>query len=204
MITTMIPVQLPESLFQRLKRVAELTHRSVEEIAATTLEAALPLASDVPPEIANELTAMHLFSDEALWAATAPCLSPTEETRLTQLNSAAAARALTALNRPNSTVSWQRITAQSYAGRRLWHFWHSAAIGCRLHRRAVRTMAGADVPEPLRQAVRERARGRCEYCLTSEVLSGIRCQIDHITSRGPTRGDHSGESLPGLCGLQWP
>jgi hypothetical protein len=95
MTTTMIPVQLPESLFQRLKRAAELTHRSVEELAATTLEAALPLAPDVPPEIANELTAMHLFSDEALWAATAPSLSPTEETRLTQLNCAATERALT-------------------------------------------------------------------------------------------------------------
>ena len=44
-------------------------------------------------------------------------------------------------------------------------------------------MAGADVSEPLRQAVRARAGGRCEYCLTSEVLSGIRCQIDHITPR---------------------
>ena len=49
MTTTMILVQLPESLFQRLKRAAELTHRSVEELAATTLEAALPLAPDVPP-----------------------------------------------------------------------------------------------------------------------------------------------------------
>ena len=38
-----------------------------------------------------------------------------------------------------------------------------------------------DVPELLRQAVRERAKGRCEYGLTSAVLSGIRCQIDHIT-----------------------
>ena len=57
--TTMIPVQLPEPLFQRLKRAAEFTHRSVEEIAATTLEAALPLAPDMSPEIAHALTAMH-------------------------------------------------------------------------------------------------------------------------------------------------
>jgi hypothetical protein len=108
MITTMIPVQLPESLFQRLKRAAELTHRSVEELAAATLEAVLPLAPDVPPEIAHELTAMHLFSDEALWAATAPSLSPTEETRLTQLNSAATERALT---RPEQAEQHSLITA---------------------------------------------------------------------------------------------
>ena len=91
----MIPIQLPEPLFQRLKRAADLTHRSVEEIAAATLEAALPLLPALPPDIANELAAMHLLSDEALWAATAPSFSPTEEYRLNQLNIAAAERALT-------------------------------------------------------------------------------------------------------------
>jgi hypothetical protein len=30
-------------------------------------------------------------------------------------------------------------------------------------------MAGAEVSEALRNAVRERAKGRCEYCLTAEV-----------------------------------
>ena len=38
---------------------------------------------------------MHLFSDEALWAATAPSFSPTEEYRLNQLNAAAGERDLT-------------------------------------------------------------------------------------------------------------
>src|SRR5262245_37577958 len=46
-------------------------------------------------------------------------------------------------------------------------------------------MAGADLSEALRNAVRERAKGRCEYCLTSEVISGIRCQIDHILPSSP-------------------
>jgi len=59
-------------------------------------------------------------------------------------------------------------------------------------------MAGADVPEPLRQAVRERARGRCEYCLTSEVLSGIRCQIDHITPHA-RQGATTAENLCLAC-----
>jgi hypothetical protein len=54
-------------------------------------------------------------------------------------------------------------------------------------------MAGAEVSEALRNLVRERAKGRCEYCLTSEVLSGIRCQIDHIIPRsrgGTTTADN--------------
>jgi hypothetical protein len=54
-------------------------------------------------------------------------------------------------------------------------------------------MAGADLSEALRNAVREGAKGRCEYCLTSEVLSGIRCQTDHIIPRsrgGATTADN--------------
>ena len=54
-------------------------------------------------------------------------------------------------------------------------------------------MAGTDVSEALRNAVRDRAKGRCEYCLTSEVLSGIRCQTDHIIPRsrgGTTTADN--------------
>jgi 5-methylcytosine-specific restriction endonuclease McrA len=54
-------------------------------------------------------------------------------------------------------------------------------------------MAGADIPEALRAAVRERAKARCEYCLTAEALSGIRCQADHIVPRsldGPTTLDN--------------
>ena len=95
MATTTIAVHIPESLFLKLKRAADLTHRSVEDVTVTSLEAALPAEPNLPPDIANELTAMHLFSDEALWAATAPSFSPTEEYRLTQLNTATGERDLT-------------------------------------------------------------------------------------------------------------
>lgn len=94
-MATTIAVHLPESFVQKLKRAADLTHRSVEDIAVTSLEAALPSAQNLAPDIADELAAMHLFSDEALWAATAPSFSPTEEYRLNQLNAAAGERDLT-------------------------------------------------------------------------------------------------------------
>ena len=54
-------------------------------------------------------------------------------------------------------------------------------------------MAGADISGSLRGLVRERAKGRCEYCQTSEAFSGIACQIDHIIPRalqGPTTADN--------------
>ena len=59
----MVPVQLPEPLVERLKRAADLTHCSVEEIAATSLEAVLPPAPNLPSDIADELAAMQLFGD---------------------------------------------------------------------------------------------------------------------------------------------
>ena len=90
-----IAVHIPEALFHKLKRVADLTHRSVEDVTVTSLEAVLPSVQNLPPDIANELAAMHLFSDDALWAATAPSFSPTEEYRLNQLNAAAEERDLT-------------------------------------------------------------------------------------------------------------
>lgn len=37
--------------------------------------------------------------------------------------------------------------------------------------------------DELRLLVRERANGRCEYCQTSEWLTGIECEIDHIVPR---------------------
>ncbi len=96
MTSSMISIPLPESLVRRLRRAADLTHRSVEDIAATSLEAVLPPPAGLPLEIADELAAMHLFSDEALWAAVEPSFSPSEERRLNQLNAAAGERALTA------------------------------------------------------------------------------------------------------------
>jgi hypothetical protein len=110
MVTT-IAVYIPASLFEKLKRVADLTHRSVEDIAVTSLEAVLPSTHDLPPDLAAELAAMHLFSDEALWAATAPSFSPTEDYRLNQLNAAAGERDLTPAEEAEQQsliVSYQR------------------------------------------------------------------------------------------------
>jgi hypothetical protein len=54
-------------------------------------------------------------------------------------------------------------------------------------------MTPAKIPKTLRRLVRARAKGRCEYCQTSEWLSGLPCEIDHIVPRakgGPTTADN--------------
>lgn len=90
-----VSVKLPRPVFQKLERAARLTHRSVEDVLVATLNAALVETPDLPTDLATELAAMHLFSDEALWAATHPSLSPTEQARLDQLNHKAGERTLT-------------------------------------------------------------------------------------------------------------
>lgn len=89
MATMTIAVHIPEPLFQRLKRAVELTHRSVEEVTATSLAVALPAEENLPLDIANELAVLPLFNDDVFMSATAPSFSPTEQYRLNQLNAVA-------------------------------------------------------------------------------------------------------------------
>jgi hypothetical protein len=82
----MIQVQVPESAYRKLQQAAALTHRSIDEILVNTIDTSLPAPTDLPSEIADELAAMHLLSDAALWAASQPSLSAAQQARLAQLN----------------------------------------------------------------------------------------------------------------------
>ncbi len=92
----MVKVGLPVPLFDRLKRAAELTHRSVEDVLASTVNAALPPDPTLPAEVVDDLAALALFSDDALWAAAESSLSPAQQRRLEQLSNVADRRSLTA------------------------------------------------------------------------------------------------------------
>src|SRR5919202_1317083 len=90
-----ISVELPEPIFRRLRHIADLTHRSVEDVLATTVDAALPPTSGVPADVADDLAALAIFSDTALWTAAETGLSPEQQRRLTQLSQDGEARVLT-------------------------------------------------------------------------------------------------------------
>lgn len=90
-----VSVELPEPIFRRLRRVAEVTHRSVEDVLATTVDAALPQTPGVPAEVADDLAALALFSDAALWAAAETTPSPEQQHRLNQLTQEGETRPLT-------------------------------------------------------------------------------------------------------------
>jgi hypothetical protein len=90
-----LTVRLPASVVAKLRRAAALTYRSVDDIVAATVDAALVEPPSTPADVAAEFAAMHLLSDQALFAAAQPSLSPAKLSRLRQLNYAAGERALT-------------------------------------------------------------------------------------------------------------
>ncbi len=66
-------------------------------------------------------------------------------------------------------------------------------------------MTASDIPRPLRELVRTRAEHRCEYCPTSEWLSGIKCEIDHIIPHardGPTAAENMCLACPSCNGYK--
>ena len=95
MSDTTITLTLPEPMFRHLQRISEITHRPVENLVITTINAALPLDPSVPTDVANELAGMTMLSDAALGAASESALAPSEQRRLSQLNHAGDARSLT-------------------------------------------------------------------------------------------------------------
>ncbi len=110
-----VTIEIPGSLFHRLKLKADLMHRPVEELVVQTLAAASPSAADLPAELTMELDAMLNFSDDALRAATNPSLSPAERARLEQLNGLAGERELSVVEaneRKQLLNAWQRSLAR--------------------------------------------------------------------------------------------
>lgn len=94
MAAKMLTITLPQTLYQRVQRAAELTALSVDEVLINTINATLVAPSDLPPDLADELAAMHLMNETTLWNAAQPSLSPTEQERLHTLNHSAGERSL--------------------------------------------------------------------------------------------------------------
>jgi hypothetical protein len=110
-----VTIEIPGPLFQRLQTVANFMHRPVEELVAQTLDVVSAPPHDIPSELAAELNAMLNFSDDALWAATRPVISPAERARLEQLNALAGERELSAAETQERTELlsvWQRALAR--------------------------------------------------------------------------------------------
>jgi hypothetical protein len=64
-------IQLPEAIYQRLQRVAEVTNQPLQTIVIQTIRGNLPPSfDDLRPEWREAVADLPALSDEALWAIT--------------------------------------------------------------------------------------------------------------------------------------
>lgn len=63
-----IAVDLPQSLYQRLQRLADVTHQPIADLVVQAIDQNIPpLLDDLPAEMRQELAPLETLSDEALW-----------------------------------------------------------------------------------------------------------------------------------------
>jgi plasmid stability protein len=74
-----LTVNVPEVLYTRLERRAEQAHRSVEAELLDVLATAVPVADELPADLAAAISPLALLDDESLWRAARSCL-PAEVT----------------------------------------------------------------------------------------------------------------------------
>jgi hypothetical protein len=72
-----VTLNLPSSLYKRLKRRAEQTHRTVEAELLEVVAQAVPVADELSSDLEEVLSPLSLLDDEALWRAARSHL-PTE------------------------------------------------------------------------------------------------------------------------------
>lgn len=64
----MTTIEIPNALYRRLERVAQLTHRPLAELVQQALEAGVPpLPENLSEALQDDLLALEDLSDEALW-----------------------------------------------------------------------------------------------------------------------------------------
>ncbi|MCI0696637.1 hypothetical protein L0337_32125 [candidate division KSB1 bacterium] len=89
-----VTLTMPESIYRRVKRSAEVLRRPPEEIIVEALNVALPRVDDVPAEMTEELATMRALPDGKLWEIARSVMSARLQTRLRALSAAQRERAL--------------------------------------------------------------------------------------------------------------
>jgi len=66
--TEVLTVRLPAAAVRRLRRVAEISHRPVDDVVADSLRTSLPpLLEDVPTAFRQDLAVLETLSTSELW-----------------------------------------------------------------------------------------------------------------------------------------
>lgn len=81
-----VTLNLPGPLYNRLKRLAEQTHRTVEAELLEVVATAVPIADELPADLVEAISPLALLDDEALWRAARSRLSTEVAARMEGLH----------------------------------------------------------------------------------------------------------------------
>jgi hypothetical protein len=122
-----IQIQLPDAIYQRLQRAAEVTNQSLEKVVLQTIRGNLPpLLDDLSPELRRAVADLQHLDDTALWAIARESLPPRQWRRHQRLLRKAQADTLTTDEQQElanlRTATDRFVTRRSYALALLkWH-----------------------------------------------------------------------------------
>jgi len=75
-----VTLQLPESIYERVRRTAEATQRPVEEVLIKTIEAVMPPSvDDLPLSYREEFLTMESLNDDELLTVAESVMPPTQQ-----------------------------------------------------------------------------------------------------------------------------
>ena len=69
MITELVTLHVPVTLYQRIQSAAQVVRRPLEAVLLDAVTMALPLLEDLPPALAEDALDLTLLNDAALWRA---------------------------------------------------------------------------------------------------------------------------------------
>ena len=62
-----VTIHLPNEFYERMRRAAQIQQRPLEKFLLDAAITGMPLLNDLPPELADEMAALVLLNDAALW-----------------------------------------------------------------------------------------------------------------------------------------
>ena len=81
-----VTLRLPEAIYRRLQRTAEMTHQPLEDVVLQTILGNLPPSVDeAPAELRDELIALQTLAEDELWAVARSTMNPDQQRRLEHL-----------------------------------------------------------------------------------------------------------------------
>jgi hypothetical protein len=85
MSQAVLTLELPEEVYERVRRAAKGMKQPVETALVNIVKAATPSLEKVPPKYRPELEAMEDLADEQLWKAAEDAISPARQRRMARL-----------------------------------------------------------------------------------------------------------------------